>query len=97
MASWNLGIRLALLVPLRCLLLFTFCISAHGDDASLKSLYDGHRWFELHDFVEKEGASASIRELSRAHSMICAGAPRSSERSSAARHGPKKQSKHTGF
>jgi hypothetical protein len=58
MASLSLKIRTALLAALCSLLLFTFCISAHGNDASLKSLYDGHRWFELRDVVEKEGASA---------------------------------------
>lgn len=50
-------IRPALLVAFCSLLLIIFCISAHGDDASLKSLYDGHRWFELRDFLKKQGAS----------------------------------------
>ena len=58
MASLSLRIRAAVLVALCSLLLFTFCIDVHGDDSSLKSLYDGHRWFELRDFIEKEGASA---------------------------------------
>jgi predicted aspartyl protease len=63
MASLSLRVRSALLVALCSLLLYTFCISApsilaQGDDASLKSLYDGHRWFELRDFVGEGGASA---------------------------------------
>lgn len=39
-------------------LLFCCCLSARTDEANLKSLYDGHRWFELRDAVEKQGASA---------------------------------------
>ena len=63
MISLSLGGRPALLVALCFLLFYTFCIgalsiSARGDDASLKALYDGHRWFELRDFVGKGGASA---------------------------------------
>lgn len=57
MAALSPKIRPALLVALCSLLLFTFCIGAYGDDASLESLYDGHRWFELRDVVKKEGAS----------------------------------------
>src|SRR6516162_2609090 len=38
----------------------------------------------------KRELQPSIRELSRAHSMICAGATRSSELSSTPRHGPTK-------
>src|SRR5215472_12561560 len=58
MASLSQRIGAAVLAALCSLLLFTFCIDVHGDDSSLKSLYDGHRWFELRDFIEKEGASA---------------------------------------
>ena len=90
MASLSLGIRPALLVALRCLLLFTFCISAHGDEASLKSLYDGHRWFELRDVVEKEGASAfyqgavacafnDLRRCAKNFRAVFSSAPRSDE------------------
>lgn len=61
MTSLSLRIRAAVLVAWCSLLLFTFCIDVHGDDSSLKSLYDGHRWFELRDFIEKEGASAFYR------------------------------------
>ena len=40
-------------------LLFTLFLSSRGgDDASLKSLYDGHRWFELRDLLEKNHAPA---------------------------------------
>jgi predicted aspartyl protease len=39
-------------------LLAPLCFGEHNDDASLKSLYDGRRWFELRDSVAKGGASA---------------------------------------
>ena len=58
MVSLRHRIRAAALVAFCSLLLIIFCISAHGDDASLKSLYDGHRWFELRDFVKRQGAPA---------------------------------------
>lgn len=38
-------------------LLTSLCFGAKKDDANLKSLYDSHRWFELHDAVRKGGAS----------------------------------------
>lgn len=49
----------AMLVPAWCvLLLASFCLGAGNDDASVKSLYEGHRWFELRDSVGRGGASA---------------------------------------
>lgn len=39
------------------LLLAPFCPGAANDDASLKSLYDGHRWFELRDAVARGSGS----------------------------------------
>lgn len=39
-------------------LLASLCFGARQEDASLRSLYDGHRWFELRDSVRKGGASA---------------------------------------
>ena len=58
MASLSLRIKAALLVALPSFLLLAFCISACPDNANLKSLYDGHRCFELRHSVEKDGASA---------------------------------------
>lgn len=57
MVSLRNRIRPALLVAFYSLLLIIFCIGAHGEDASLKSLYDGHRWFELRDLLKKRRAS----------------------------------------
>ena len=95
MASLSLRVRPALLVALCFLLLYTFCISvhsirAHGDDTSLKSLYDGHRWFELRDFVGKGGASAfyqgavacafnDLRRCDKKLRAVFSSAPRSDE------------------
>jgi len=56
MTSLTLRIGLALLVALYALTFSTFCSSARGEDASVKSLYEEHRWFELRDLVEKHGA-----------------------------------------
>jgi Aspartyl protease len=47
----------ARLAELCFLLLASVCFGAQSDDASLKSLYDAHRWFELRDSVAKSGAS----------------------------------------
>ena len=38
--------------------LASLCFGAQEDDASLKSLYDNHRWFELRDSIRKGNASA---------------------------------------
>lgn len=58
MASLSPRIRPVFFLALCSSSLFTFCISARTEDASLKSLYDGHRWFELRDAVERDGASS---------------------------------------
>ena len=41
-----------------CVLAASFCLGARNDDAALKSLYDGHRWFELRESVRKDHPSA---------------------------------------
>lgn len=42
-----------------CLLLLTpLCFGSHNDDATLKSLYDAHRWFELRESVGKDPTRA---------------------------------------
>ena len=90
MISLSLRNRPAMLAALCSLPLFTFCISADGDDASLKSLYDGHRWFELRDSIEKAGASAfyqgavacafnDLRRCDRQLRAVFNSAPRSDE------------------
>lgn len=56
MASLNRRVSSRLLLALCALL--SVSIGAHGADADLKSLYDGHRWFELRDSIEKSGGSA---------------------------------------
>jgi hypothetical protein len=57
MGSLSGRIEPALSVVLSSLLLFAFCASVRADDASLTSLYDGRRWFDLRDAVAKGGAS----------------------------------------
>jgi len=44
-----------------CVLLTSLCFGTQKDDATLKSLYEHHRWFELRDSVRKGGASAFYR------------------------------------
>lgn len=72
------------------LLLFTLCINARGDDSALKPLYDGHRWFELRDAVNKGGASPfyqgasacafnDLRRCQRQLRTVLHAAPRSDE------------------
>ena len=39
-------------------LLASLCFGAQKDDTKLKSLYDGHKWFELRDSVGEGGAPA---------------------------------------
>jgi predicted aspartyl protease len=60
MRSYKLRAVAALLVDLCFLLLAPLCLGAHSDakndDASLKSLFDAHRWFELRDSVAKSTA-----------------------------------------
>jgi len=56
MAPWRPKISHALLAGLYCLLHCSVCIGAPADEASLKSLYDRRRWFELRDAVAKGGA-----------------------------------------
>jgi predicted aspartyl protease len=58
MGSLRRRIGPALSVVLCSLLFFAFCTSARANDATLKPLYDGHRWFELRDSVEKQNVSA---------------------------------------
>jgi hypothetical protein len=58
MAGLTMAMRRSRLMALCSVILFTACVSARGDDAALKSLYGGHRWFELRGLVEREGASA---------------------------------------
>jgi len=58
MASLNLRISLARLAGFCFLLASPVCLGASTDDARLRSLYDGRRWFELRDSVTKGGASA---------------------------------------
>ncbi len=58
MASLRLSIRSALLVALSSCFLFISYIGVRADSATPKSLYDSHRWFELRDSVDKDGASA---------------------------------------
>lgn len=58
MTSLSLRLWPALFVALFSLLLSTFCISIRADDASVKPLYDGHRWFQLRDSIENTRASA---------------------------------------
>ena len=41
-----------------CVLSASLCLGAPNDDANLKSLYDGHRWFELRDSVRKNRTPA---------------------------------------
>lgn len=90
MASLSLRIRRALSVALCSLVLVTFYISGHGDDASLKSLYEGHRWFELRDFVGEGRASAfyqgavacafnDLRRCDKKLRAVFSSAPRSDE------------------
>jgi predicted aspartyl protease len=57
MGSLSQRIEPALSAALYSLLFFAFCNSVRADDASLKSLYDGHRWFDLRDAVAKGGAA----------------------------------------
>ena len=57
MASLSLRIRPTLLAGFCFLLVSPVCVGASSDDARLKSLYDGRRWFELRDSVAKGGAS----------------------------------------
>ena len=56
-AVLRVTIRPALLLALCSVLTFAFYINARGDHASLKSLYDAHRWFELRDNLATGGAS----------------------------------------
>src|SRR5262252_8166725 len=51
MASWTLRIRSVLLYELCCLFFTPLCVGAPADEANHKSLFDGRRWFELHDLV----------------------------------------------
>src|SRR5262249_43161080 len=53
----------AILVSALCVFLASFCHGAARDDASLKSLYDAHRWFELRDAVEKGTAPIFYRGI----------------------------------
>jgi predicted aspartyl protease len=39
-------------------MLASLCVAAPNDNTNLKSLYDGHQWFELRDSISKGGASA---------------------------------------
>jgi hypothetical protein len=52
--------RVALVLSTGFCLLFLapLCFGEHDDDASLKSLYNAHRWFELRESVEKGSAPA---------------------------------------
>ena len=90
MASLSLKTRSARLAALCLLTLLAFCIGTQGAEASLKSLYDGHRWFELRDVVQKGGASAfyegavacAFNDLRRCEKKLQAvfnSAPRSNE------------------
>jgi predicted aspartyl protease len=57
MASLSLRISAALLAGFCFLLVSPVGLGASSDDARLRSLYDGRRWFELRDSVTKGGAS----------------------------------------
>jgi Aspartyl protease len=57
MGSPSRRIRPALSAMLCSLCFLAFCTNVRADDTSLKSLYDGHRWFDLRDAVAKGGAS----------------------------------------
>lgn len=56
MSSSNPGIVLALLTGLCFSFFAPLCFAAPNDYASLKSLYDAHRWFELREIVAKSRA-----------------------------------------
>ena len=58
MVCLSMRIRPALSAAFYSLPLFTLGIGAQGADANPKSLYDGDRWFELRDPVERDGAPA---------------------------------------
>src|SRR5580693_4534417 len=58
MASLSLRISPALLAGFCFLVVSPVCLGASSDDARLRSLYDGRRWFELRDSVTKGVASA---------------------------------------
>jgi|SRR5271157_2473890 len=53
MRSLNVKTVAAVLAGFYFLLSAPVCFAAHSDDASLKALYDAHRWFELRDSVAK--------------------------------------------
>jgi hypothetical protein len=90
MTSLSVRTRTTMLIALCALLFLPFCLTAVAEDATLKSLYDGHRWFELRDVVEKHGGPAFYRgavacafnDLRRCESSLRAAvnsAPRSEE------------------
>ena len=53
MPSLKMKSRARILWEVCFLLLAPLCFGARDDNASLKSLYDAHRWFELRDAVAK--------------------------------------------
>ena len=58
MASLIRRISPAMLAGFCFLLVSPVSVGASSDDARLRSLYDGRRWFELRDSVARSGASA---------------------------------------
>ena len=70
--------------------LSSLCFGAKNDDASLKSLYDNHQWFELRDSVKKGRVSAlyqgavacafnDVRHCERKFGRVFHSAPRSEQ------------------
>jgi predicted aspartyl protease len=57
MGSLSQRIEPALSSVLCSLLFFAFCNTVRADEANLRSLYDGHRWFDLRDAVAKGSAA----------------------------------------
>ena len=63
MASLNLRISPAMLAGFCFLLVSPVWVGASSDDARLRSLYDGRRWFELRDSVARGGAPPFTKAL----------------------------------
>jgi hypothetical protein len=61
MASLSLRISGISLAGFCFLVICPLAVSASSDNAHMKSLYDGRRWFELRDSVAKGGASVFFR------------------------------------